>query len=162
MVKSLRDKSRILKAKVECLKAIENDNNLLKNQFEVLHEENRSLFNMTRSTEQNLEKVQSYITEKFITMEEGTADMDHKLQSLSIGTATLTADIKERFITMEEGTDYLDRKLQSLSVENETLTEKIKTAECDNRILSKACDRLSKKFVNSRRHGLCHENYVQR
>ncbi len=57
-----------LKAEVECLKTIENDNNLLKNQFEVLKEENRSLFNMTRLTEQNLEKAQADVKEKFITM----------------------------------------------------------------------------------------------
>ena len=66
---------------------------------------------MTLSTEQNLEKVQS--------------------------------DIKERFTIVEEGTADLDRKLQSLSVGSETLSERIKTAECDNRILSKGYDRLA-------------------
>ncbi|XP_049981722.1 uncharacterized protein [Alexandromys fortis] len=119
MIKSLR-------AEVARLKTIENDNNLLKNQFEVLQEENRSLFNMTRSTEENLKKVQTDIKEKFITMEEGTADLDRKLQSLSVGTETLQADIKEKFITMEEGTADLDRKLQSLSVGTETLVADIK------------------------------------
>ncbi|KAH0520307.1 Ubiquitin-protein ligase E3C [Microtus ochrogaster] len=104
-----------LKAEVERLKTIENDNNLLKNQFEVLQEENRSLFNMTRLTEQNLEKVQADVKEKFITMEEGTAELDHKFQ-------------------------------QFLSVGTETLTERIKTAECDNRILSKAYDRLAERL----------------
>ncbi|XP_050021481.1 uncharacterized protein [Alexandromys fortis] len=138
MIKSLR-------AEVARLKTIENDNNLLKNQFEVLQEENRSLFNMTRSTEENLKKVQTDIKEKFITMEEGTADLDRKLQSLSVGTETLQADIKEKFITMEEGTADLDRKLQSLSVGTETLQADIKekfitmeegTADLDRKLQS--------------------------
>ena len=111
MIKSLQDESRILRAEVECLKTIQTDNNLLKKEFKFLKEENRSLSNMTLSTEQNLEKVQS--------------------------------DIKERFTIVEEGTADLDRKLQSLSVGSETLSERIKTAECDNRILSKGYDRLA-------------------
>ena len=78
MIKSLQDESRILKAEVERLKTIENDNNLLKNQFEVLQEENRCLFNLTRSTEQNLEKVQADVKEKFITMEKGRHGLCHK------------------------------------------------------------------------------------
>ncbi|KAM7320155.1 hypothetical protein ACRRTK_020598 [Alexandromys fortis] len=81
---------------------------------------------MTRSTEQNLKKVQADIKEKFITMEEGTADLDRKLQSLSVGTETLVADIKEKLITMEEGTADLGCKLQSLSVGTETLVADIK------------------------------------
>ena len=68
-------------------KTIQVDTNLLKKKFEVLKEENRSLCNMTLSTEENLEKVQSDI-------KEGTADMDHKLQSLSVGNETLSEKIQ--------------------------------------------------------------------
>ena len=48
---------------------------------------------MTLSTEQNLEKVQSYIKERYTTVEVGTDDLDHKLQSLSVGTETLSERI---------------------------------------------------------------------
>ena len=93
MIKSLQDESRILRAEVECFKTIQTDNNLLKKEFKFLKEENRSLSNMTLSTEQNLEKVQSDIKERFTIVEEGTADLDRKLQSLSVGTETLSERI---------------------------------------------------------------------
>lgn len=82
MIQSLQNESRVLRrAEVECLrkgttvlsdnfqsvevisKTIQTDTNLLKKEFEILKEENRSLSNITQSTEQNLEKVQYNIKE---------------------------------------------------------------------------------------------------
>ena len=97
MMQSLQNESWILRTEVEHLwrgttvlddkfqsvevisKTIQTDTNLLKKEFEVLKEENRSLSNMTLSTEQNLENVQSDIKERFTTVKVETADLDHKL-----------------------------------------------------------------------------------
>ncbi|XP_049981111.1 endogenous retrovirus group K member 5 Gag polyprotein-like [Alexandromys fortis] len=150
LIESLRDESRILKAEVEHLQTIKHDNDLLKNQFKVLQEENRTLFNKTMVTEKNLEKVQADIKEKFITMEEGTADLNRKFhQSLSEGTETLSQRIKsvewenqllskaydrvvER-LSIQEGTVYAI-KIMSKD-ENLSLTDKLHTLESSMRAL---------------------------
>ena len=76
-------------------KSIQIDTNLLKKEFEILNEVNRSLSNMTPSTEQNLEKMQANIKNNFAALEEGTAYLACKLQSLPVGAKILN----ERFQT---------------------------------------------------------------
>ena len=52
-------------------KTIQTDTNLLKKEFGVLKEETRCLSDMTRSTEQNFEKVQSNVKESLAALERG-------------------------------------------------------------------------------------------
>ena len=68
---------------------------------------------MTRSTDQNIKKVQSDI-----------------------------ASLEGSFTALEEGTTKMTRNLQSMTVSAEILAERFITIECENRTLSKGYDRL--------------------
>ena len=71
-IQSLQTESTMLRAEIKTLRTIQTDTNLLKkefgvfkeetrSEFGVLKEETRSLSDMTRSTDQNIKKVQSDI-----------------------------------------------------------------------------------------------------
>ena len=124
MIQPLQTKFTMLRAEIKTLRTIQTDTNLLKkefgvfkeetrSEFGVLNEKTRSLSDMTRSTDQNIKKVQSDI-----------------------------ASLEGSFTALEEGTTKMTRNFQSVTVSAETLAERIITIECENRTLSKGYDRL--------------------
>ena len=93
MMQSLQIESTMLRAEIKTLWTIQTDTNLLKKEFGVLKEETRYWYDMTRSIDQNIKKIQS-LEGSFTALEEGAAEMTHNLQSMTVSVETLAERIK--------------------------------------------------------------------
>ena len=76
---------------------------------------------MTSSTEQKLEKLQSNIKKSFAALEEGTADLARKLQSLSVGAEILPERIQTAECINRTSSKEYERLMDRILIQEVTI-----------------------------------------